>query len=248
MQIVKFKKMSGSRYKVFFLDGSDIVVHEDIVLKYNMVTNKSIDSNMLDTILRDNNKYMVYDIVLKYIKIKLRCENEIIDYLKKKNIEDDLINEIIGRLKDDGYLDSKNYIKSYVNDRFNINNIGPVKIKRELISLGFEDKDIEEEINKINKDELLIKLNKLIDKKIIQTKNYSGYVLRKKIFDYFIDKGFESFDIESILKNKILSDDEQLKREYNKLYNKYSKKYSGKELELLIKQKLYKKGFYYNEI
>lgn len=248
MQIVKFKKMSGSKYKVFFSSGLNITVHEDIILKYNMLTNKYIDNELLDEVITDNNNYMVYDLALKYIKIKLRCENEIRDYLKKKNIEDDLIDEVVCKLKKDGYLDSKLYIKSYINDKFSINNIGPLKIKKELTSLGFDENNIEEELSNLDRDELLVKLNKMIDKKISQTKNYSGYILRKKVADYFIDKGFFIEDIESILNNKNLSSSEQLKKEYDKLYNKYSKKYSGSELEKIIKQKLYQKGFNYSEI
>ena len=248
MQIVKFKKMSSSKYKVFFLNGQNIVVHEDIILKHNMLTAKYIDNELLEEIITDNNNYMVYDLALKYIKVKLRCENEIIDYLKKKNIDDILINHIVCKLKKDGYLDSKLYIKSYINDKFNINNIGPLKIKKELINLGFDESLIEEELNKLDKDELLFKLNKMIDKKITQTKNYSGYILKKKIIDYFTDKGFFLEDIESLLNNKNLSSSEQLKMEYDKLYSKYSKKYSGSELEKIIKQKLYQKGFNYNEI
>ena len=35
------------------------------------------------------------------------------------------------------------------------------------------------------------------------------------------------------------------KKEYDKLYKKYSKKYSDKELDYVIRQKLYQKGFKY---
>lgn len=248
MDIIKFKKMSGSKYKVFFSNGLSIMVHEDIILKYNMLSNKCIDNELLDKINIDNNNYMAYDLSLKYIKVKLRCESEVRNYLKKKNIEDNLINKVVDKLKNDGYLDSKIYIRSYVNDSLNISNIGPLKIRNELIKMGFDNKDIEEEISKINRDELFTKLNKMIDKKIMQTKNYSGYILKRKITDYFVNRGFELSDIEDILKYKKLFDENQLKREYDKLYNKYSKKYSDSELEKIIRQKLYQKGFYYDEV
>lgn len=248
MNIIKFKKLSGSKYKVFFSNGLSITIHEDIILKYNMIVNKYIDSEQLELIQKDNNNYMIYDLVLKYIKIKLRCEKEIREYLKKRNIEDDLINHIIDKLKNDGYLNSDVYIKAYIYDNFSINNIGPLKIKKELISLGFDEEKIDEEIGKLDRDDILSKLNKMIDKKISQTKNYGGYILRNKIIDYFKDRGFELSDIENILNNKNLHDHDQLKKEYDKMYNRYSKKYSGNELEKVIKQKLYQKGFNYTDI
>lgn len=248
MDIIKFKKMSGSKYKVFFSNGLSIIIHEDIILKYNILVNKHISNEQLELMQTDNNNYIIYDLALKYINIKLRCEREIKEYLKKKNIEDNLIDNVIDKLKNDGYLNSKVYIKSYIYDKFNINNIGPLKIKKDLINLGFNEEDIDKEIDKIDRDHLLTKLNRMIDKKISLTKNYSGYILRKKIIDYFINKGFELSDIEFILKEKDLYNKNQLRIEYNKMYNKYSKKYSGFELEKIIKQKLYQKGFNYDDI
>ena len=42
-------------------------------------------------------------------------------------------------------------------------------------------------------------------------------------------------------------DKDMVKKEYDKLYKKYSKKYKDKELDYIIKQKLYQKGLYYEE-
>lgn len=243
MQITKFIKKSGSKYNVYFSNGTYLTIHEDVILKYNLLLNKELNIDELDNIEKDNNRYLVYDMALKYINIKLRCEREIKEYLKKKNIEEELINNTVEKLKKDGYLDSKLYIKSYIQDKINLNNLGPNKIKKDLMTLGFNANDIDDELNKIDNDEVYIKLNRLIDKKISQIKNYSGLILKKKIIDYFIDKGYNKEDIERILNSKDLTNKDQYKKEYDKLYNKYSKKYTGDELERFIKNKLYQKGF-----
>lgn len=246
MQIIKFKKISQSKYKVFFSDNSDIILHEDIILKYNLISNKNIDTDIFDNIITDNNRYLVYDMALKYIGVKLRCEGEIRNYLKKKNIEKDLIDSVILKLRSNGYLDDIAYIRSYIYDKLNISKIGPNKIRKELTSLGFDENIIDDEISKIDKEDILLNLDKLITKKINQNRNYSGNVLKQKILNYFIDRGYYKEDILSIISTKILYDEDSLKREYEKLYNKYSKKYSGDKLTIIIKQKLYQKGFYYN--
>jgi regulatory protein len=129
-----------------------------------------------------------------------------------------------------------------------LNNIGPKKIKSELLKLGFNNEEIEEGLNVIEDEELDFKLEKMIDKKISQIKNYSGNILKQKIIIYFTEKGFDKSNIEKILSNKDLNNRDLLLKEYDKLYNKYSKKYSGIELENIIKQKLYQKGFFYNDI
>ena len=248
MQIIKFKKMSGSKYKVFFSDSSSIVLYEDIILKYNLLANKVVDDALLNQIKEDNNNYMAYDIALKYIKIKLRCESEIIDFLKKKQINSELIENVIKRLKKEGYLNQKLYIKSYINDKLNISNIGPIKIKKELISLGFNEKDIDMQLDEIDKDYILEKLSKLIDKKLSIKSNYSGAILKKKIISYFSEKGYELSDINAVIEEKDFNSNNDINKEYTKLYNKYSKKYAGAKLDSIINQKLYQKAYNYTEM
>lgn len=246
MKITKFKKSSMSKYKVYFDDNTFVLLHEDIILKYNLICNKIISDTDLDKILKDNNNYLVYDIALKYITIKMRCENEIRDYLKKKNIEDAIIDKVITKLKNEGYLNETLYIKSYIYDKVNIAKIGPQRIKRELINLKLPENIIDDELSKINDEIFELELERQIQKKINQCKNYSGNVLKQKIVSYFMNKGYDKNMILSILDTKKLYNEDALKKEYNKLYNKYSKKYNGKELEIIIKQKLYQKGFYQN--
>lgn len=248
MQIIKFKKIKGGKYKVFFNNDSNIVLHEDIILKYNLITNKYIESDIFDEIIADNSRYLVYDQALKYINVKLRSELEIRNYLKKKNIDEELIDEVIINLRKKGYLNDETYIKAYIYDKINISKLGPNKIKEELLKLNFDEDVIDAELSKIDINIINENLKRFIDKKINSTKNYSGNVLKQKILSYFIDKGYDKKSILAVLNDKNLNNEELLKREYNKLYNKYSKKYSGDELKMVIKQKLFQKGFNYNDI
>ena len=68
-------------------------------------------------------------------------------------------------------------------------------------------------------------------------------MLKQKILNDFINKGYYKEDILEILNKKDLSNNEMYDKEYNKLYKKYSKKYPEDQLEYIIKQKLYQKGF-----
>ena len=240
MKITKYKKMSNNKYKVFLDNNENIVLHENIILKYNLLLTKEIDD--LEEIKKDNNNYLIYDKVLKYISIKMRCESEIRAYLKKNEIDNKLIDEIVEKLKKQGFINEKLYVKSYILDKTRLNNIGPNKIKNELIKLNIDNNIIEEELNNINKEELNITLEKLIDKKIKSNRTYAGDVLKQKLLNDFINKGYSKEDILCILDKKDLNNDDLYEKEYNKLYNKYSKKYSGSELEYFIKQKLYQKG------
>ena len=44
MDILKYKKLSNNRYKVFLSNGTNIVLHENIIIKYNLLITKKIDT------------------------------------------------------------------------------------------------------------------------------------------------------------------------------------------------------------
>lgn len=240
MNIIKYKKLSNSKYKVFLENKETITLHENIIIKYNLLITKKIDD--LDLILDDNNKYLIYDKVLKYISVKMRCESEIRTYLKKNNIDEEETNKIVNKLYEDGLINERLYVKSFISDEIRLKSAGKNKIRNELLKLKIDKDIIEEELNNCDEGEIKENLENLIDKKIKSNKNYAGEVLKQKIINDFINKGYSIEDILSILESKDLSNNDLYDKEYNKLYNKYSKKYSGSELEYFIKQKLYQKG------
>ena len=240
MKIIKYKKMSNNRYKVFLEDGSNIILYEDIIIKYELLITKKIED--MSQIQKDNNNYAVYDMALKYINIKMRCEKEIRIYLLKKNIDENLIDITIKKLKDKGLLNERLYVKSYISDKIRLNKEGINKIRSELIKLDINKDIIEEEIENADIDEMNNNLEKLIDKKINSNKSYAGDVLKMHLLNEFINKGYEKEEILKVLSNKDLSNSDIYEKEYNKLYKKYSKKYSGNELEYVISNKLYQKG------
>ena len=240
MKIIKYKKMSNNRYKVFLEDGSNIILYEDIIIKYELLITKKIED--ISQIQKDNNNYAVYDMALKYINIKMRCEKEIRTYLLKKNIDENLIDITIKKLKDKGLLNERLYVKSYISDKIRLNKEGINKIRSELIKLDINKDIIDEEIENADIDEMNNNLEKLIDKKISSNKSYAGDVLKMHLLNEFINKGYDKEEILKILSEKDLSNNDIYEKEYNKLYKKYSKKYSGNELEYVISNKLYQKG------
>ena len=246
MKVIKYKKCKN-KYKVYFDDNSTLDLYENVILKHDLLLKKDIDDKKLELIKKDNETEEIYDVAIKYYSIKMRTKNELKVYLEKKNYSNNDINNTIDRLIKEGIINDDRYAKAYVNDRFSLSTSGPNKIRNELLKNGIDENIINEYIDNIDMEEIELKLDKLIDKKIKTTKNYSGNVLKYKLLNYFINEGYNKYDIERILDNKNLNSGD-VKKEYDKLYNKYSKKYSGYELENIIKQKLYQKGYNYDKM
>lgn len=241
MKVLKYKKIKN-KYRVYFDNDIKVDLYEDIILKYELLLKKEIDSNTFDKLVLDNNKEDIYEKSLNYISIKIRSREEIYNYLNKKGYEKEDINSTINRLEKNGLINDELYIKSYIHDRFYLSSEGLNKTRNYLINLKLDESIIDKYIDEIDREEVLDKLNKLIDKKIKTLKNINGNVLKYKLESYFINLGYDKKDIDIILNNKNLTNNLSYEEEYKKLYNKYSKKYTGYELEIRIKKKLYEKG------
>jgi len=247
MKIMKIQK-KNNKYKITLEDNNIIETYDEIIIKENILYKKEITEELKDKIEKQNKYYEIYNNILKYIKTKLRSEYEIREYIKKNEIDNNREEELIRKLKASKLIDDKTYTYAYIHDRIKFSNDGPYKIKKELLKNKIEEYIIEEELNKIDKEEIYEKLKKQILKKLSTNTKYSNNMIKQKLTNYFVLQGYEKEMIIEILEDNLISNTNILKKEYDKLYNKYKNKYDEYELKRIIKQKLYQKGFSIDEI
>lgn len=245
MKIEKYSKGSSNKYKVT-IDGEDYTLYDDVIIKFGLLLKKEINSKDLDNIVKYNDELDSYYLSIKYITKKLRSEKEIYEYLKKKNIDDHIIENTINKLKENRFLNDDLYLKSYINDQINLSNNGPRKILKNLTSLGIESSLAEESIAQVDKSIWQDKMDKYISKKINTNHNSSIKMLKMKIINDLVNLGYDKEDILPIINKYEIDDREIYKKEYEKAKRQLEKKYEGYELERKIREKLYRKGFYMN--
>ena len=244
MEIIRFKKGKKNIYELEFDNSLKLKLYDDVIVKYNLLANKIVDDTLLEEITDYNDSLKAYYDSLNKISYKMRSEREIKDYLTKQSYSDDIIKNTINKLKKDGYLNRELYIKSYINDMYNFNNYGPLKIKNNLNKLGFSNEEIEPYLELDFKEKAL----KLIDKKVKLNKKYNTYLLRQHLNNYLINLGYPKEIFEDYLDNINVNNKEYLKKEVLTLIRKYEKKYEKEQLIYFIKDKLYKKGYNSDEM
>ena len=248
MKISSYTKQKNGQYKIRFEDDSYILLHEDLILKYELLIKKDISDQMLPKIREDNSYYEAYYNTLKSLNSKYKSVSETKKYLYNKEYDKDIVEKVIDNLINQGYLNDNNYCISYINNQIITTNWGPYKIKNELIKKGIGESIIDENI-KVFDDELQrSRINKIIDKLIKSNRTKAGIVLKNKIISNVINLGYYTSIVkEEISKYNFRVDKDTYEREYNKIYKSLSRKYDGNELEYKIKQKLYQKGMYYED-
>lgn len=240
MKINKFKKVGKSKYKIIF-DNTDITLYEDVILKYDLLIKSEVDIDLIDKIIKENEHYDAFYSALNYIEIKMRNKKEIISYLKKKEFNDEIINETINKLEKLNLLNSKSYIQAFVNDKINLSSDGPYKIKKSLLEFDFNEEDIDNYLNTIDENIWLEKLKKIANKKKSIMKSKSYYMFVSKMKNDLYNLGYDKYMIENVLSN-IEYDSNALSKDLEKA----NKKFKGDKTKII--NSLLRKGYSYEEI
>lgn len=246
MKIKKYKKERGNKYSVL-IDDEIIKLYDDVIIKFELLRKNELSNDEYEEIVEYNDSLEAYYKALKYIAKKLRTEKEVYEYLHKVYSRS-VVNKTIERLKKDGYLNEEIYLKCYFTDKINLSNVGPNKIRKELIKLGYEEDVIDSKLKEIDDKVWLDKLENLVSKKISVNKSYGNNKLKEKLLYDLSNAGYYKWMIEEVIGNSDFhSNEDIIGKECDKAYCRLSKKYSGYDLDVKIIAKLVSKGFLYDE-
>lgn len=134
--------------------------------------------------------------VLKYVLYKKRSENEIRQKFSK-NIEENLLEDIIDYLKEAKYIDDKEYIRKTVNNFIALKNLSIREIEYKLYSKGIKKQDIEDYIHK-NREELneyeIKSARNIVNKKVTSLEI-------EEIKKYLTKKGYKKDNVNTALED-----------------------------------------------
>jgi regulatory protein len=132
-----------------------------------------------------------YNYSLKFLSYRIRSEKEIREKLKTKQVEPQIIEKIIAKLKEKKFIDDENFARMWIENR---NRFKPRSLR--LIKMELKQKGIEEEIfdKMINDEGLMIndleQAKKLVEKRIGRLKGLPKQEIYEKLGRYLASKGF----------------------------------------------------------
>ena len=128
MKITNITKLKV-KYKIELENGKCFYASEDTIIKYGLIKKIDLTNDQLKEIISHESIESAYSKAVHYLQYRLRTTQDIVDYLTKKEIALNVINEVIKKLIEIGYLNDEHYIEAAVMDYFNLNNKGPYWIK-----------------------------------------------------------------------------------------------------------------------
>lgn len=203
------------------------------------------------------------DLAVKYLSFKSRTSSEMIDYLKKKNVDEKIIAAVMQKLGEYRYIDDAVYLKNYVENNRHLNYYGSRRMSQDLKKRGIS-------------DQLLLSLEDLFSKQdeyqcceIVAKKNLrilkgqTSAQKKKKLYDKLGRMGYPTEMVLEVIKSLILEEEpqelsadelafeeqklsEKLNRDYEKYLRVHRRKGAvGKELMFKIKKSLMGRGYPY---
>lgn len=218
VKILKIEK-KGKKYLVYTTEDEEpIKLTEDAIVNNRILKDALFDKEGWEKIKKGKDTANLFDKVLHYIDFKPRTEKEVIDYLIKKEAEQETIDEIITRLKDIRYLDDNKYALAFIEEGIK-NKKGPQLISYQLVELGINKNLIQHHLE-IYTYELQIENATIIAKKYQQLQlKHPAKKQRELIYQKLIRGGFDHNIINIVIEQLVFFEDsiDKLEEEYQKL-------------------------------
>lgn len=209
------------------------------------------------------NREKAMDMAVKYLSFKSRTSSEMVEYLKKKSVDDKIITEVMQKLGEYRYIDDVVYLKNYVENNRNLSYYGSRRMIQDLKKRGISDQLL------LSLEELFSKEDEyrgceLVAKKNLRAlKGQTSAQKKKKLYDKLGRMGYPTEMVLEVIKSLVLEEepqelsadeladeaqklDEKLNRDYEKYLRAYTRKGAvGKELIFKIKKSLMGRGYPY---
>jgi len=226
----EISKTKGNRYLLKIRNEKELetyLVYENTIIKYSMLSPRELSDNEYRVIKQDKTTDQLYEKALKYIDYKMRTISEVKKHLSKDIKDKTVIQNIVDKLKVNGYLNDDFYTLTYMNEKIDYDLVGPRYIRQKLILKGIHYDVIDANLINYKEENQFDKVFELIKKetkyKIKKPYKKAYMSLKQKL----VNKGFSLGVIESSLLSNIdlikecIDEDSLILREIDKLKKKY---------------------------
>ena len=250
MKITKLEKKK--RLYLMELDHQQtFYITEDTIVRFMLSRDKVISKEELAEIQTFAQFSYGKNLALYHLSFKARTEKEVREYLKKYDIEDTIANQVIANLKEDNWVNDRQYAYSIINANQLSGDKGPYLLSQKLAQKGVPKSTIESVLKDFDFTEVAQRVAEKLLKKY--TGKLPARALQEKIIQNLTNKGFSYSDAKSAFDNLDSQVDhettqELIFKELDKQYAKYARKYEGYELKQRLTQVLARKGYDFSDI
>lgn len=184
----------SNRYSVFCDNRYAFSVSEAMLLELGLVAGQELSDADLKKFKQLSDDDSSFNRALRYAAIRNHSTWELEQYLKRKKVSTEQSAVIIARLSDLGFLDDRNFARSWIDNRRLLKNVSKRKLELELRQKHLSSEVIKETLKQDSAKDLEV-LKTLVAKK----RQQSSYKDKTKLMGYLSRQGFSYEDIKQVL-------------------------------------------------
>lgn len=127
-----------------------------------------------------------------YCAYQERCHQEVVQKLKGMRMIPEAIDQIVGHLIKENYLNEERFAKNFTRGKFRVKKWGKNRIVRELKLRDISAFNIKSGLKEIEEGEYLTALDELSKKRLEQITETNPLKKKKKLADYLLYRGWEN--------------------------------------------------------
>ena len=250
MKITKLEKKK--RLYLMELDGQQTsYITEDTIVRFMLSKDKVVSTEEL-TEIQDFAQFSYgKNLALYHLSFKARTEKEVQEYLNKYDIDEKITSQVIANLKEDNWINDRQYAYSIINANQLSGDKGPYVLAQKLSQKGIAKATIEDVLKDFDFSEVAQRVAEKLLKKY--TGKLPARALQDKIIQNLTNKGFSYSDAKYAFDDLDSQVDQEttqelIFKELDKQYTKYASKYEGYELKQRLTQVLARKGYDFSDI
>lgn len=248
------QKRATSRYNIFLDDGNEesygFSVDEDLLVEYHLHKGMTIEQSLIQTLKQQDTIHQSYRQAINYLGYRMRSKYEIKQYLSRKDVDPEHIDEIIVKLSDKGLIDDKEFADMFVRHRIQQSTKGPQLVKKELIvTKGISNEIASEAIEQYTYDVQYSRAMNVAKKRMRRKSKHSFQRQIQQLQAALTRNGFAHSVIQDVVEecrssfNDIDEEWEALSKHGKRLLRRYEGQLSGFTLQNKLREALYRQGF-----
>lgn len=195
MKISKIEFQDRDNHFKITLDNDKILYASyDLYNELSLQVNKDLSNFEMEILLKYETEKILFSKINNFISYRIRSEKEIRNRLLKENVNEEQLENVISKYKEQKIIDDHYFAKVFFENKAKYNNWSIRKIEYELNLKGIS----REIINSLKFNYMDLEYENarnIIDKKIYSWNNkYDKYKLKNKIYSFLSQKGF-SYDV-----------------------------------------------------
>ncbi|MCM3625876.1 RecX family transcriptional regulator [Paenibacillus glycanilyticus] len=177
-------------------------VHEDILIKYQLLKGKALTSDEITVITDEDDRYRAYALAVYYLGFQARTRKQIEQYLRRKELEPEPIAYALERLESEHIVDDGEYARQFAMQRIRYSQKGSRWIKQELQQRGISNQAASDALDSIDKEDELASAVHAAKKKWRSLKG-ENREKRHKLMAFLLRRGFPTDAVKQAVKAAI---------------------------------------------